>query len=91
MCIVVLLVLSSLVETMMPSNYIFCFQKELDTSLHAVLSALKNGQFRAEDMLLVEGEHRKLNALSDTFDPRLDLQYYELYMFICMFVYFKIK
>ncbi|PWA79190.1 uvrD-like Helicase, ATP-binding domain, P-loop containing nucleoside triphosphate hydrolase [Artemisia annua] len=44
-------------------------KEELDTSLHAVLSALKNGKFRAEDMLLVEGEHSKLNALSDTVDP----------------------
>ena len=73
MSIVILLVLSSLVETMIPSNYIFCLQKELDTNLHAVLSALKNGTFLVEDMLLVEGEHSKLNALSATVDPRLDL------------------
>ncbi|GJZ38914.1 UvrD-like helicase, ATP-binding domain, P-loop containing nucleoside triphosphate hydrolase [Tanacetum coccineum] len=34
-----------------------------------LLSALKNGTFRAEDMIPVEGEHSKLNALSDTVDP----------------------
>ncbi|GJT43312.1 RNA-directed DNA polymerase, eukaryota, reverse transcriptase zinc-binding domain protein [Tanacetum coccineum] len=38
-------------------------------NVNPVLSALKNGTFRAEDMIPVEGEHSKLNALSDTVDP----------------------